>query len=215
MMCSTAPKLAALALAFALGTVSTARAASGDSDQDGIPDKAEALLLTDPLVADTDGDGLDDKADSEPLKLSKPVVMEGKAAGLKIVAGKVEDNFDPKTKKDVADHIEIVVANKGSNDLQGIGIVIAIKDDGTGASETYYRDLTGVSIPKGKERTLHFDSKGSPDPAASTDHFHANPNSTLYKTSNAKSVEVTVFSSGYQPAILALKKDAGDAEQPD
>jgi hypothetical protein len=72
-----------------------------DSDQDGLPDDVEALLGTDPLVADTDGDGLSD-GDEVDIHLSSPVLVDTDADGLsdgdEVILGSYP--FDPDTDGD-------------------------------------------------------------------------------------------------------------------
>ena len=76
--------LAALSVALiAFGATLSAHAAT-DTDGDGIPDKAEALLGTDPLVADTNGNGVSDKAEPKPLEMASPLPQNGKAGGIAI-----------------------------------------------------------------------------------------------------------------------------------
>lgn len=186
-----------------------------DTDGDGIPDIAEALLGTDPLLADTKGGGLNDKTDPAPLKMTNPIPPGGKPNGLAIVAGKVEDNFDPVTKKDVSDHLELEVKNLTGGDVRGILVFLTIKDDLTGATENYYRQLTGFSIPKGATKTLHFDINGTIYFGADTGHFRANPNSSYYKTINPKTLDVVIAIAGYASANLVLKKNQGGAETVD
>ena len=46
---------------------------AADSDGDGVPDTAEVLLGTDPMVADTDGDTQNDLADADPAFTANPI----------------------------------------------------------------------------------------------------------------------------------------------
>lgn len=186
-----------------------------DTDGDGIPDIAEALLGTDPLLADTTGDGFTDKTTATPLKMANPIPRGGKLGGLTVVSGKAEDNADPVTNKDVSDHIELEVKNLSSSDIKGISLFITIKDDDTGKSENYYRKLPGYIVAKGMSRTLHFDINGTIDFSAATDHFRANPNSSFYKTINPKTIEVEIAATDYAPAAITFKKSKGGAETAD
>jgi hypothetical protein len=205
--------LAFVAFGFALATFPI-QAAPGDADGDGIPDPAEALLGTDPMTIDTDGDGMNDKDDQKPLELADPIPDSGKPGGPVIRSAKVEDNMDPKTRKDVADHLEIDVRNPGATEIKGLQVFFTIRDDKGPAMESYYRKLPGFSVKAGATRALHFDLKGATDPAAETDHFRSNENSMIYKTPNAKTVAIKIAPEGYAPSRLTIKKDEG-MELPD
>jgi hypothetical protein len=205
--------LALFAFGVAL-TASPVQAAPGDADGDGIPDPAEALLGTDSLTGDTDGDGLNDKDDQKPLEVADPIPDAGKSGGLVIRSAKVEDNMDPKTRRDVADHLEIELRNPGTNEIKGLQVFFSIKDDKGPTMESYYRNLPGFTIKAGGSRALHFDLKGATDWTAATDHFRSNENSMLYKTPNSKTVTIKVAADGYAPSHVTIKKDEG-MEVPD
>jgi hypothetical protein len=190
------------------------QAAPGDVDGDGIPDPAEALLGTDPMTADTDGDGMNDKDDQKPLEVADPIPDAGKSGGLVIRSAKVEDNMDPKTRRDVADHLEIELRNPGASEIKGLQVFFTIKDDKGPTIESYYRSLPGFTVNAGSSRALHFDLKGATDWAAATDHFRSNEHSMLYKTPNSKTVAIKVAVDGYAPSRVTIKKDEG-MEVPD
>ncbi len=207
-----------LGLCLALAIVSSAFGAAPnlkDTDGDGIPDVAEALLGTDPLMADTDGDGIDDKLDPQPLQAANTIAQGGKPGGPAIAAAKVEDNFDSVTKKDVADHLEITIMNPAGADLTGLKVYFTIRDDKTLRTESYMRNLTAFKLNAGTSTVLHFDVGGSLDANAPTDRFRANPNSMLYRTANAKTLTIQIASAGYAPSSITTKKDAGTAEKAD
>lgn len=200
--------LAVIAFGIAL-TALPIQAAPGDMDGDGIPDPAEALLGTDQKTVDTDGDGANDKDDQKPLEVADSIPDAGKSGGLVIRSAKVEDNMDPKTRRDVADHLEIELRNPGTSEIRGVQVFFTIKDDKGPAMESYYRSLPGFTVKAGSSRALHFDLKGATDLAAATDHFRSNENSMLYKTPNSKTVTVKVAAEGYAPSRVTIKKDEG------
>ncbi len=207
--------LAALSVALiAFGATLSAHAAT-DTDGDGIPDKAEALLGTDPLVADTNGNGVSDKAEPKPLEMASPLPQNGKAGGIAIKSAIVENNEDPKTHKGVDDHLELQLQNLTGADINGVEVFVTLKDSVTGATENTYRKLAGVIIAKKGVATLHFDPKGTVDFAAVTDRFRANPNSALYKTPNEKTLKIEVAAAGFAPVSIDIKKDKGGAETND
>ena len=82
-----------------------------DTDGDGVPDKSEVLLGTDPMVADTDGDEQNDLADADPAFMANPIDMTGAPATFAIKEALVENNYDFAAKKDATDHLELPSPN--------------------------------------------------------------------------------------------------------
>ena len=216
MKTTTSLSLAALSVALiAFGATIPSHAAGVDTDGDGVPDKAEALIGTDPLVADTNGNGVNDKGEPNPLEMANPLAQDGKPTVLTIKSAIVENNEDPKTRKGVDDHLEIQVQNLSGADITGVDLFVTLKDSVTGATENTYRKLAGVIIPKQGVATLHFEPKGDVNFAAATDRFRANPNSSLYKSPNEKTIKIEVAAAGFAPASIDIKKDKGGAETAD
>ena len=185
-----------------------ALASGADSDGDGIPDSAEAVLGTDPLNADTDGDGMNDLADTAPVSSAKLLETSGIPDGFSFT-GKVEDNFDPVTKKDVADHLELQVKNTSGGDLKNVVAFYSVKDEGTGKVEAYLIPLIGLVIKAGEEVAVNFDDSGLPG------HFRDNPNSSYRSSENAKLFTVQLAASGFAPVQIEINKDKGGAEKAD
>ena len=186
----------------------TTLAAGIDTDKDGIPDSAEPVLGTDPLNADTDGDGMNDLADTDPLNSTKVLATDGKPSGFTF-SGKVEDNFDPATKKSVSDHLELEVINTSGGDLADFVMSYSLKDDGTNKVESYYVPLTGLAIKKGETTSINFDDTGL------ASHFRDNPNSAYHKSENGKVFTVQLRAKGFAPVQIEFKKDKGGAEKAD
>lgn len=200
--------LAALGFIIALGNAALPAMAATDTDGDGIPDAAEPVLGTDPSNADTDGDGVNDLADKQPLIAENPIAQTGNPNGFTFTA-KVEDNFDPATKKDVSDHLELEVKNVSDAALNDLIMFYSLKDEDTGKVESYYKPLTGLVINKGETIAVNFDDTGMPG------HFRDNPNSSYHKSENAKAFTVQLAAAGYAPVQVEFKKDKGGAEQAD
>lgn len=180
-----------------------------DSDGDGVPDTAEVLLGTDPMVADTDGDGPNDLADSDPAFMTNPIDMAGAPAPFAIKEALVENNYDYAAKKDATDHLELLVSNSGSKDLTDFSIYYSIKDAGSGKVEGIFRKLDGFSVPAGGEARIHVDD------GTMTGHFRANP-SSIYTTSQAaKTFTVVLKADGFAPVSAEIAKDKGGAEAAD
>ena len=186
----------------------SAMAAGTDTDGDGIPDSAEPVLGTDPLNADTDGDGMNDLADTDPVNSTVSLAADGKPNGFTFT-GKVEDNSDPVTKKDVSDHLELEVKNTSGGDLTEIVMSYSLTDDGTNKVETYYMPLAGLTISKGETAAVNFDDTGLPG------HFRDNPNSAYHKSENGKMFTVQLRAAGFAPVKIEFKKDKGGAEKAD
>ncbi len=182
--------------------------AAVDTDGDGVPDAAETVLGTDPLNADTDGDGANDLADKNPVEAANPIAQTGKPNALTFTS-KVEDNFDPVTKKDASDHLELEVKNTSGEPLKGLMMYYSIKDEGTGKIESYFKPLTGLVIDKGATASINFDDTGK------LGHFRDNPNSSYRKSENAKLFTIQLASEGYALVQIELKKDKGGAEKAD
>jgi Bacterial TSP3 repeat len=193
---------------FMIGAGGLPAHAAADTDGDGVPDAAEAVLGTDPMNSDTDGDGANDLADKEPLAAGNPIAQQGKPNGLSFTA-KVEDNFDPLNKKDVADHLELEVKNTVGESLTALTMFYSVKDDVTGKVESYFKPLTGLAIEKGATVAVNFDDTDVPG------HFRDNPNSSYRKSPNAKTFTVQLAAAGYAPIQIELKKDKGGAEEAD
>ncbi len=180
-----------------------------DSDGDGVPDSAEVLLGTDPMVADTDGDGQNDLADTEPAYMANPIDMTGAPAPFAIKEALVENNYDYAAKKDATDHLELLVANSGSTDLTGFSIYYSITDADTGKVEGTFRKLDGFAVPAGAEARIHLDDGTLPG------HFRANPNSIYITSQAAKTISFVLKLDGFAPVSVDVAKDKGGAEAAD
>ena len=205
-----APRALALLLAVsAMAAAIPARAAIG------VPDAAQKILGTDPMLADTDGDGEGDIADKDPVFAPNPIPQQGAPATIRIVSAKVEDNFDPLTKKDVPDHLEIAVENVGKADQKGLSLYYTFAEVGGTVKEGTFRALKGLTLKAGATTTLHFEAGGLIDFSAASERFRINPNSALYRSKLAKLIDIQVALDGEAPAAISIKKDVGGAETAD
>ena len=207
-MINLTPLIAAMLTVAALAVPGRAETAQ-DTDGDGIPDAAELLLGTDPMVADTDGDGQNDLADKTPTFVANPMVLGGPPAPFTIAEALVEDNIDTVRKADAPDHLELHLHNSASAALAGFTVHIGILDADSGIQEGSYQRLEGFVLPAGADAILHFDDGTDPG------HFRANPNS-IYHTSKAKKTfTVALQAEGFAPVTVVIAKDATGDEAAD
>ena len=186
-----------------------AQTSSTDTDGDGVPDLAEVLLGTDPLVADTDGDGQNDLADTEPVFTVNPISVAGAPAPFAIKEALVENNYDFAAKKDAPDHLELQVTNTGTAPLTNFSIYYSITDADTGKVEGTFRKLDGFSVPANGEARLHIDD------AAIAGHFRFNPNSIYTSSQAAKPFAVMLKQGDFAPVSVDIAKDKGGPEAAD
>jgi hypothetical protein len=140
---------------------------------------------------------------------ANPITNTSTAPGLAIVQVLVENNVDPATGKDAADHLEIQLRNDSAAELSGFVVYYEITDLTTGAKEGYCSALAGFTIAPGAERAAHFDNTGQPD------HFPDNEFSLYHQSLNEMQVDVIVSATGVAPQSASVKKDAGGDENPD
>lgn len=183
--------------------------ASLDSDKDGVPDNAEKVLRTDPLNPDTDGDGINDKEDKTPVNVDIPITESTGPSDFTIKEVLVENNYDSVLKRDVSDHLEILLVNKGTSDITDFQAYYVITDQKTNINQSYLISLTGFVLKAGEEKSVHIDISGVDG------HFRANPNSLYYQSANGLNVDVLINAKGHQAQKATVKKDAGKPETAD
>ncbi len=186
---------------------SGAQAAPGtDTDGDGLPDTAEALLGTDPQNPDTDGDGQNDKVDPKPLQADNPIKETSTIQGFKIDSVLAENNVAADGAA-VGDHLEITVTNTSGTDITSAwDLYHSLSDAKTGEVQSFYLPLDGSSLKSGATVHVHVDTTGA------AGHFRADPNSSFYKGQNQLSVSATLHAAGFAPQTSSVKKDAAGAE---
>ena len=97
----------------------------------------------------------------------------------------VENNVDPATGQDAADHLEIALTNSGTTELTGFEVFYTFTDPTDDLTESYYLALpTDFTIPPAGSRVVHFDDTGA------VDHFPENTFSLYHTSVNAHDVEV-------------------------
>ncbi|MCW2960812.1 MAG: hypothetical protein JWM90_1199 [Thermoleophilia bacterium] len=144
-----------------------------------------------------------------PVK-SNPISNTATTPGLEIASVLVENNVNPDTGKDAADHLEIALKNTATKPLDGFEIYYLIADPTSKTKEGYYTKLKpSFTIAPGATRIVHFDDTGA------TDHYPENKYSLYHASKNAMTIDVTASAAGFAPQMDSVKKDAGGAENPD
>lgn len=161
--------------------------------------------------ASTAATGTSTSAGSQVLPVTaNPINNPATIKALKIDSVLVENNVNPATGKDAADHLEIALANTGSSPLANVEVFYTFTDQTTRTTESYYARLPGsFNVPAGGTRIVHFDDTGAPD------HFPDNKYSLYHTSANALDVSVTVSADGAAVQTATIQKDAGGAENPD
>jgi hypothetical protein len=139
---------------------------------------------------------------------ANPIANTSTEPGLTITQVLVENNVDPATGRDAADHLEIALTNDTDRELTGFEVYYMITDLVTGDAEGYHCKLAGFSIAPGASRSVHFDDTGQ------VDHYPDNPFSLYHLSMNEMQVDVTVSAEGVMPQTATVKKDAGGDEDP-
>lgn len=137
---------------------------------------------------------------------SNPITNTSTKPGLKITEIMVENNVDPATKKDLTDRLQFSLKNTSTATMTDLEAFYDMTDSNTGATESYYQKLTGLTLAPGETKTVYFDNETGPG------HYPENTYS-LYRTSKNKVVvTVQVSAPGYAIATAEVTKDAGTGE---
>jgi len=175
-------------------------AAATDTDMDGVPDGAEKILKTDPLMSDTDGDGLSDLRDIHPLSVDVITFSAKGAKGFVISKLMVGDKDGSARPKKAPEDLEIMLKNVTGQDIKDFTVLYRITDLETKDAQSYLLPLKGFTLKKGETASVHIgkDEGGK--------HFRANPNSLFYLSANQRQVDVVVKAEGFQIQKKSVRK---------
>jgi hypothetical protein len=200
-----------VALLLGVTMLTALTAIPGAARQTATETPADATAASTPVASPSALGGMNcGNPAGEPIlpAASNPIANTSTEPGLTITQVLVENNVDPATGKDAADHLEIALSNAGSRELTGFEVYYEITDLVTGDKEGYYCKLSGFSIAPGASRSVHFDDTGL------VDHYPDNPFSLYHLSLNEMQVDVTVSAEGVMPQTASVKKDAGGDEDP-
>lgn len=139
---------------------------------------------------------------------SNPIVNASTAVGLTVTAA-AEDNVDPATNAAIDDRLQVTVRNETTAELSSFEIFYVMTDVTTGASESYYQDLTGFSLAAGAEDTLSFDGESGPG------HFPENAFSIYRSSKNQVDFTIEVSAAGVQVAEATATRGSGEGDAAD
>ncbi|WP_084125343.1 hypothetical protein [Demequina sp. NBRC 110054] len=137
-----------------------------------------------------------------------PIVDDSTTPGLEVSQVLVEDNTDA-SGADIPDCLQVTISNTSSQEATGLEMYYTMTDTTTGASESYYQALDGVTIPAGGTVTVWFDG------GSGTGHYPENAYSIYRSSANEVDFTVEVAASGLQIAMGTGAKSAGTGEQAD
>lgn len=129
-------------------------------------------------------------------------------SGLKIESGLVENNVD-KTGKIADDHLELVLKNSSTKDMNNFEVYYTVTDLVDSKKEGYYKKLTGLTLKSGETKTIHFDSN------VGENHFGVNKDGLYFTGKNKMQFDVQISTPDFKVATIQIAKDAGGAELKD
>ena len=140
---------------------------------------------------------------------SNPIVNTATAATLEVSFAGVEDLVDPATGAALDDRLMLTLKNTGTAPLTGLEVYYEMTDVVTGATEAYYQQLDGVTIPAGQETTVYFDNQPQPG------HFPENDFSLFRSSTNEVDFAIQVSSPDTKIATATAVKATGTGEKVD
>ena len=137
-----------------------------------------------------------------------PIQNPATAPGLTVSKVMLEDNTDASGAA-IGDRLQFVIGNDTAAALSGLEVYYTMTDTTTGAAESYYQSLDGLTVPAKGSVTVYFDN----DTGAG--HFPENKFSLYRSSLNQVDFAVEVSAPGLKIATGAGSKSAGAGEQAD
>jgi hypothetical protein len=149
-----------------------------------------------------------DPQDIVPGLYANSIKNTSTISGLKIESGLVENNVD-KTGKIADDHLELVLKNSSTKDMNNFEAYYTVTDLVDSKKEGYYKKLTGLTLKAGETKTIHFDSN------VGENHFGVNKDGLYFTGKNKMQFDVQISTPDFKVATIQIIKDAGGAELKD
>ncbi len=137
-----------------------------------------------------------------------PIHNSATAGGLTVSKVMLEDNTDPSGAA-IGDRLQFVIGNDTANPLTGLEVFYTMADATTGAAESYFQPLDGLTVPAKGNVTVYFDNSGTPG------HFPENKFSVYRSSVNQVDFTVEVSVAGLKVASATGSKSPGTGEQAD
>ena len=137
-----------------------------------------------------------------------PIHNAATAAGLTVADVKLEDNTDPAGKA-IGDRLQFTIGNDTAKPLTGLEVFYTMTDATTGAAESYYQPLAGLTVPAKGNVTVYVDN------GTGAGHFPENKFSLYRSSLNQVDFTVEVSAVGVKIATGTGSKSAGAGEQAD
>ncbi len=137
-----------------------------------------------------------------------PIQNAATAAGLTVSKVMLEDNTDPSGAA-IGDRLQFTIGNDTAAALSGLEVFYTMTDTTTGAAESYFQPLDGLTVPANGSVTVYFDND------AGAGHFPENKFSLYRSSLNQVDFIVELSAPGLKIATGMGSKSAGAGEQAD
>lgn len=133
----------------------------------------------------------------------------GTKTGLTITDARAEDNVDPQSKAAVPDRLQFTLTNTTTASMTGLDVYYTMKDTKTGANESYYQKLDGLTLAPGQKENVYFDNASGPG------HYPENKYGLYRSSTNQVTITVLADAAGYASATATATKAPGTGEKLD
>jgi hypothetical protein len=137
---------------------------------------------------------------------SNPISNTSTAPGLAVTAVAAENNTDPATGAAISDRLQVTIQNSTGKPVTNLEVYYTMKDATTGAAESYYQPLTGLTIAPNSSTTVNFDNGTGPG------HYPENKFSIYRSSANRVDFTVEVSAPGLKVATGTGSKGPGTGE---